>query len=205
MDKVERTKQLLANTLRSMSREMPLKKISVQKLVERCQLNRGTFYYHFRDISDLINWIYHTEITLPIYHYLRSYTEGELDSSEQVLRLLYANKDFFMQAIQMEGQNNLRDYILTETQTNWVCLRDRILELRGTDYASLDETIREEMDHLLKSFCYGHYFTTLQWIQDGMPLPPERLAVILDTSASKGIFSALSELLSGRALFGGAV
>ena len=201
MEKVERTKLLFADTLRSMSREMPLKKISVQKLVDRCRLNRGTFYYHFRDISDLINWIYHTEITLPIYHYLRSYTEGELDSSVQVLRLLYADRDFFIQAVQMEGQNNLRDYILAETHANWVCLRDRILELRGTNYASLDETIREEMDHLLKYFCCGHYFTTLQWIQDGMPLPPERMAVILDTSASKGIFAALCQLLSGKALF----
>lgn len=31
----------------------------------RCKINRGTFYYHFRDIQDLINWIYHTEVILP--------------------------------------------------------------------------------------------------------------------------------------------
>lgn len=205
MEKVERTKLLLADTLRSMSREMPLKKISVQKLVERCKLNRGTFYYHFRDIPDLINWIYHTEITLPIHRYIRSYREGEMNISGQVLQLLYRDRDFFIQAVRLEGQNNLRDFMLAETRTNWTCLRDHMLELQGTDYAALDETIRDEMAHLLNYFCYGHFFTTLQWIEDGMPLPPERLAVILDISAGKGIFAALSELLNGRVLFGGTV
>ena len=32
----------------------PLAKITVKDIVERCGVNRNTFYYHFRDISDVV-------------------------------------------------------------------------------------------------------------------------------------------------------
>lgn len=34
--------------------EKPFGKITVKELVERCGVNRNTFYYHFRDIPDLL-------------------------------------------------------------------------------------------------------------------------------------------------------
>lgn len=34
----------------------PLEKISIQEVMEKAQLNRQTFYYHFEDIYDLLKW-----------------------------------------------------------------------------------------------------------------------------------------------------
>ncbi len=36
--------------------ERPLDKITVTDIAEDCGINRMTFYYHFRDIYDLVEW-----------------------------------------------------------------------------------------------------------------------------------------------------
>ena len=52
------TKQLFADTLQAMMREMPLQKVMVKELCERCGAERQSFYYHFKDKYDLIAWIF---------------------------------------------------------------------------------------------------------------------------------------------------
>lgn len=38
------------------------RKITVQNITDKSKLNRQTFYYHFKDMYDLLEWIYRTEI-----------------------------------------------------------------------------------------------------------------------------------------------
>lgn len=37
--------------------EKPISKITVGDIADRCGINRQTFYYHFQDIPDLVEWI----------------------------------------------------------------------------------------------------------------------------------------------------
>ncbi len=37
--------------------EKPMSKITVKDIVERCGVNRNTFYYHFKDIPDVVEFI----------------------------------------------------------------------------------------------------------------------------------------------------
>lgn len=48
------TKEIIIKTLFELLNEKPLAKITVKDVVERCGVNRNTFYYHFRDISDVV-------------------------------------------------------------------------------------------------------------------------------------------------------
>ena len=48
------TKEIIIRTLFELLNEKPLVKITVKDIVERCGVNRNTFYYHFRDISDVV-------------------------------------------------------------------------------------------------------------------------------------------------------
>ena len=48
------TKEIIIRTLFELLNEKPLAKITVKDIVERCGVNRNTFYYHFRDISDVV-------------------------------------------------------------------------------------------------------------------------------------------------------
>lgn len=44
---MNRTKQAIVNAFWELLDEKPLSKITVKDIVERCQVNRNTFYYHF--------------------------------------------------------------------------------------------------------------------------------------------------------------
>ena len=57
------TKQALASSLRKLLEEKPLDKITVVDVAEDCGVNRQTFYYHFRDIYDLVDWFFAAETT----------------------------------------------------------------------------------------------------------------------------------------------
>ena len=53
--RIKRTKKLLKEALTDLLLERDLKQITVTDLVDRADLNRGTFYLHYRDIYDLLN------------------------------------------------------------------------------------------------------------------------------------------------------
>ena len=51
------TKRALAASLKRLLAEKPLSKITISDITDDCGINRMTFYYHFQDIYDLIEWI----------------------------------------------------------------------------------------------------------------------------------------------------
>ena len=52
--RVRKTKSQLRQALMQLMTEKPFKSISVRELSERADINRGTFYIHYRDVSDLL-------------------------------------------------------------------------------------------------------------------------------------------------------
>ena len=57
----EITKRALASSLKKLLNEKPLDKITVIDIAEDCGVNRQTFYYHFQDIYDLLEWYFASE------------------------------------------------------------------------------------------------------------------------------------------------
>ena len=50
------TKLALASSLKRLLQKKFLDDITVKEIVEDCEVNRQTFYYHFQDIYDLLHW-----------------------------------------------------------------------------------------------------------------------------------------------------
>lgn len=55
-DKNFETKQKISATFKQMLSTKPITKITITGLVTKCKLNRKTFYYHFIDIYDLLEY-----------------------------------------------------------------------------------------------------------------------------------------------------
>lgn len=52
------TRRAIVLTFQDMLRKMPFDKITVSAIVSQCEISSNTFYYHFRDIFDLLDtWI----------------------------------------------------------------------------------------------------------------------------------------------------
>ena len=52
----QNTKKMLADMLISLLQTKPISKITVSEIVNLCDINRKTFYYHFQDVYDLLEW-----------------------------------------------------------------------------------------------------------------------------------------------------
>lgn len=61
MVKKQTTKDLIAESLRELMEQMPFERITVRDIIQNCELSSTTFYKHFRDKYDLIEWIYHKD------------------------------------------------------------------------------------------------------------------------------------------------
>lgn len=74
------TKKLIREVFIEMLNEKPLKEITVKNIVEKCHINRNTFYYHYADIYDLLSEIFKIELNVAIegYNNSLSWEEGFL-------------------------------------------------------------------------------------------------------------------------------
>lgn len=50
------TKQMIARQLFEMLRHKKLEDVTIKALVDACHISRQTFYYHFRDLIDVLEW-----------------------------------------------------------------------------------------------------------------------------------------------------
>ena len=101
------TKRALASALKELINEKPFGKISVSDICEKCDMNRKSFYYHFKDKYDLVNWIFDTEF-IAIVNKKINYTGW--DFLNELCNYLYINKDFYRKALKIEGQNSFKEH-----------------------------------------------------------------------------------------------
>lgn len=101
------TKRALSSALRELMESVPFSKISVGDICERCDMHRKSFYYHFKDKYDLVNWIYHTEFMTVVQK--KDYQVG-WDLMEDLCNYFYENKSFYRKTLNVEGQNSFSDY-----------------------------------------------------------------------------------------------
>ena len=55
------TKNKIVQSLKNHMQKKSLDKITVSDIVKDCQINRKTFYYHFKNIYDLVKWMLEEE------------------------------------------------------------------------------------------------------------------------------------------------
>lgn len=102
------TKKALAGAMKRLMAEKGFDRISISDICDACFMNRKSFYYHFRDKYDLVNWIFYTE-------FLEVMLAGEAGRDGWALlleafRYFGTEKGFYRAALRISGQNCFRDY-----------------------------------------------------------------------------------------------
>lgn len=101
------TKKALAAAMKGLLAEQPFAKISVGDICEQCGMHRKSFYYHFKDKYDLVNWIFYNEFVSNIQS--KEY-ETTWDFLEDICVYFYANRAFYTTLLSITGQNSFREY-----------------------------------------------------------------------------------------------
>lgn len=88
----EKTKLMLAESLRNLMQKKPLDKIKIHEIVDACGVNRQTFYYHFQDIYALVEWMYQHDAVELIEKNNKAFLQGEIgteDDWDSVIKALF--------------------------------------------------------------------------------------------------------------------
>ena len=88
---MERTRGAIVNAFIQLLSEKPVNKITVKDIVERCGVNRNTFYYHFQDIPSLLELVV-KEWMDAILQRCRS-TDSPMDCITAIMDACYSRRD----------------------------------------------------------------------------------------------------------------
>lgn len=106
MKRSNRTKQDLASSLKYLMRNANLSDISVQDIVDNSGISRHTFYYHFIDKQDLVQWVFRSEVLEQLEAEEISY----LDRITAIMALMQREQTFYIRALDAAGQNSFGEF-----------------------------------------------------------------------------------------------
>ena len=109
--RVRKTKRQLRQALMDLMSEKPSKSISVRELAERADINRGTFYIHYKDVSDLLQRLEDEmaeRLILVCKKY--AYSTGEVDAFPYLTELYRFAQDNADLCLVLLGPNGDRAY-----------------------------------------------------------------------------------------------
>ena len=172
--RVRKTKSAIRRSFAELIEQKPVQQITVQELVDRADLSRGTFYQHYQDIYDLKDRI----------------------EDEVFEELVQEANDYAMQFEQEEPYPYLvgtLNYIVNNSTVCKMLLRqngsknfcDRLVQIEeDTVLTEWIEPLKTQYDAVLLSYysrfaIYGFASVVIKWLEDDMPESPEELADML--------------------------
>ena len=175
------TKRALEQTLKNLLLKKPLTKITINDIAEDCGINRMTFYYHFKDIYDLVEWscMEDARKALEENKTYDTWQQGFL----QIFAAVLENKPFIMNVYRCVHQEQVEKYLKP--------LVDDLL-LGVINEEAVGMTVREEdKDFIAQIYSYVFIGLMLDWIKDDMREDPkpivERLARLIKGSIADAL------------------
>lgn len=104
------TKKRIAKAFKTLLKDRDFDKVSVVDIMELAEIRRQTFYKHFLDKYELMDWIFEKELEEQVTDNL-TYISG-LNLLEELLLYLDSNQSFYRQAFAIKGQNDFSSFFL---------------------------------------------------------------------------------------------
>jgi probable dihydroxyacetone kinase regulator len=175
------TKRALVASLKDLLAEKPLDKITVTDLTEHCGVNRMTFYYHFKDIYDLVEWACIESATRALagQKTYDTWQQGFL----QILQALQKDKVFVTKVYHSISREHIENYLYRLTYD---------LMIGVVEEKAAGMTVRPEDKEFIANFYkYAFVGLTLEWVRTGMKDDPAALIERVSTLILGDITKAL--------------
>lgn len=175
------TKRALAESLKKLLLEKPLDRITVSDITEDCGVSRMTFYYHFKDVYDLIEWTWlqEAERALDGQKTYDTWQQGFL----QIFQLVQENRAFVMNLYHSISREQVERYLYKLTYQ---------LLIGVVEEKSAGMSVRDEDKKFIADFYkYAFVGLMLDWIRGGMKGEPQvlidRLSVLIRGDVEKAL------------------
>ena len=159
------TKRALEQSLKNLLLKKPLTKITIGDIAEDCGINRMTFYYHFKDIYDLVEWVCLEDAkkALADNKTYETWQQGFV----RIFDAVRENKPFIMNVYRCASREQVEKYLTPLTDD---LLMGVINEL------SAGMVVRaEDKAFIAQVYSYAFVGLMLDWIKDEMKQDPETL------------------------------
>ena len=152
------TKKALMESLKKLMLQKPLNKITINDLTADCGISRMAFYYHFRDIYDLVEWACLEESTKALQgkKTYETWQEGLL----QIFEAVYENKPFIINAYHAVSREQIENNLFQLTHD---LIMGVVLE------QSKETALSDAQKNFIADFYkYSFVGIMLDWIRQGM-------------------------------------
>lgn len=176
------TKRALEHSLKNLLLKKPLTKITVGDITDDCGINRMTFYYHFKDIYDLVEWscLEDAKRALDEKKTYDTWQQGLL----QIFKAVQENKPFILNVYRCVHREQVEKYLQP--------LVDQLL-LNVINEEAAGITVRDEdKQFIAQVYSYMFIGLMLDWIKDDMREDPQQIVEKLSKLIKGSVSVALS-------------
>lgn len=164
----ERTKLLIADSMKKLMAEKSIDKIRVTEICKEAQIERPTFYYHFKDKYDLVAWIFfYSHFNVDVIS-----AESAANSMNQVR----SDFLFYKRAFEDASQNALWQYMV-----------DYFIERYSSEAKNILQTdiLDAQTQFSISLYCHGAVGMTREWLLTDNITPAETIVKMMFASMSK--------------------
>ena len=176
------TKRALEQSLKNLLLKKPLTKITVGDITDDCGINRMTFYYHFKDIYDLVEWscLEDAKRALDEKKTYDTWQQGLV----QIFKAVQENKPFILNVYRCVHREQVEKYLQP--------LVDQLL-LNVINEEAAGITVRDEdKQFIAQIYSYMFIGLMLDWIKDDMREDPQQIVEKLSKLIKGSVSVALS-------------
>lgn len=185
--RVKRTKKLIRKGLAELAKKKSINKITVKELTDLIEINRGTFYLHYKDIFDLVESIENSlydefnEIIKTVNP--KTILETPIDILEKFCVFISENADAFVMLIGENGDANFVYRIGT-------VMNDAVFELFSSIYPEMDS----ERYSFTYEYCkYGSVGLIRCWIIENHDWTPRQVAELWLRLIARGVWGIMDK------------
>ncbi|WP_275543558.1 TetR/AcrR family transcriptional regulator C-terminal domain-containing protein [Streptococcus sp. Marseille-P8640] len=152
-------KKVLASTLKELMDKKSLSKITINDLTQSCGVSRQTFYNHFHDIYELVEWIYLNEAHITLGENI-SY-ENWQDALEALFQYMDDNRNFVLNTYRSVFKENVERLLQREVERFLTDLIFNEINVSGEE--------AEQVQFSIEFYTYALVGVVLDWISRQMP------------------------------------
>ena len=195
--RIRKTRRVIRQCLTELLKTKRIQDITVREISEKADINRGTFYLHYRDIFDLMEQI-ENELLEELEDVMNHFKASDLLSNPalvftRVFHLVKENSDMVSILIGQNGDinfvNRLKDIVREKCLKDW-------MELFRPGAGGGRQTSRSSQNTLLDDSAFEAYYSftvtgciglVQYWLDSGLKETPEQLASLVEQIISKGL------------------
>ena len=178
------TKKAIKETFLILLREHSLDKITVKDIVEKCGINRNTFYYYYKDIYDLIDDVFAMEEKRVLEDDKRYDTWYE--ELRRVALFVVENRTAIMHVYDSKSRDVLENYLFA--------ISDKIIRIYVEREAKRLDVSDKDQEFVCSFYGYSLVGMTLDWIKGNTQVDSEefmkRVAAVFEGTVTAALESS---------------